>query len=193
MSVKNGGLQSVSTDFQAQQLPTSETSLSHSEPGVLAASPLPSEKTKKEILSARPLAQRKPPSGSLSQQRKSTDRPPLPPCSVHVPVGSASRDRRPSLDEGAASICVPPSCPPTRAPNVQQLRADALPTAVMNFVAEADTLVQGRLSNQFFLRVMFSHFLSDFRVFGHFPSAKHSCQWKRAELVISRPWLRNSR
>ncbi len=145
MSVKNGGSESSSTNFQAQHLSTSETSVTQPKPGgVAAAAPLPSEKTKMEILSARPLAHRKPPSGSLSQQQKSSDRPPFPPSRVHVPVGSASRDRRPSLDGGATSTFVPSACPPTRAPNVQQLRADALPTAVMNFVAEADSLVQGR-------------------------------------------------
>ncbi len=71
-------------------------------------------------------------------------RPPLPPASVHVTDASATRARRPSLDEGGVPVVAPSACVAVRAPTSQQLRADALPTAVMNFVAEADALVEGR-------------------------------------------------
>jgi hypothetical protein len=91
----------------------------------------------KDVPSARSLASGKPP---ISTRPKLTNRPPLPPPTVHASEASAARARRPSLDEGAAAIVAPSA----RAPTIHQQRADALPTAVMSFVAEAGALVEGR-------------------------------------------------
>jgi hypothetical protein len=87
------------------------------------------------------LASRKPPS---SAHAISCNRPPLPASSANSAHGSASRARLPSFEEGIHFMNDPSLSPATRSPTVQQLRADALPTALMNFVEAASTLVGGR-------------------------------------------------
>lgn len=127
------GSQPISGTLQAQHKPASGASLSRPVLVQCAAA-------SKDVPSARSLTSGKPP---ISSRPKLTNRPPLPPPTV-APEGCAARARRPSLEEGAAAIVAPSACPAARAPTIQQLRADALPNAVMNFVAEAGALVEGR-------------------------------------------------
>jgi hypothetical protein len=135
LGVKNGSAEPTS-DLQPQPVPT--TSLTR--PAAAQAAP-PASKVKRDVLSTTSLATGKPP---LSSQSKPSARPPLPPPNAHSLDASASRARRPSLEEGVNPVLAPSSCSTTRAPTSQQLRADAVPIAVMNYVAEADALVAGR-------------------------------------------------
>ncbi len=137
LGIKNAGSEPVSSILQAQNKQASRPSLTR--PG--AAQPAALNKPKPDVLSATSVASAKVPK---SFQPKVGGRPPLPPPSAQGSDGSQTRARRPSLDEGITPVVGPLAAPPARAPTALQIRADALPTAVMAFVAEAGALVEGR-------------------------------------------------
>ena len=135
LGVKNGCSEPLSGI--PQHKPSVKTSVF--QPANVQSAPL--SKMKLDAFPVPTSACRKPPTSS---QPKSSSRlrPPLP--SAHSTDCSVLRVQRPSLDESITPTYVPLACPAPRGPTLQQLRADALPTAVMNFVAEADELVGGR-------------------------------------------------
>jgi hypothetical protein len=137
LGIKSAGSEPVSSILQAQHKQASRPSLTR--PG--AAQPAALNKAKPDVLSATSVASAKVPK---SYQPKVGGRPPLPPPSAQGSDGSQTRARRPSLDEGITPVVGPLAAPPARAPTALQIRADALPTAVMAFVAEAGALVEGR-------------------------------------------------
>ena len=136
LGVKNVSAEPMSDILRPQLLPTAA---SLTRPAVVQVAP--TGKVKRDMLLTTSLATGKPP---LSSQSKSSARPPPPPPNAHSLDASVSRARRPSLEEGVTPVIVPSACPITRTPTSQQLRADAVPTAVMNYVAEVDVLVAGR-------------------------------------------------
>jgi hypothetical protein len=137
LGFKNAGSEPVSSILQAQQKQASRPSLTRP----AAAQPAALNKAKPDVLSATSAACAKLPKSS---QPKAGGRPPLPPPSTQGSDGSQTRARRPSLDEGITPVVGPLAAPAARAPTALQIRADALPTAVMAFVAEAGALVEGR-------------------------------------------------
>jgi hypothetical protein len=137
LGINNAGSEPVSSIIQAQHKQASRPSLTRP----AATRPAALNKAKPDVLSATSVASAKPPKSSLP---KVGGRPPLPPPSTQGSDGSQTRARRPSLDEGITAVVGPSVAPAARAPTALQIRADALPTAVMAFVAEAGALVEGR-------------------------------------------------